>query len=331
MDKETVEGPERATLLERFVNLIPLPYLAGAALIAALVGIAIYLALPIGAPELNALVVSIQVFYPFFAVRYMRQRIVESERELLPLLPLGETTWHRIFGKVSSPIPPVALAAILDLGALPPLYTAFESPTGFPLAVLIVANAMIIWGFGTTIWVYSTCLWGLHRLGKEPLDLRSVYEDRMMGLRPVGSLSLSFVFVYFGSVLLGYTATLLQRLNVAILGGVPLILAALVFFFLPLSSIHRQMVQAKQRGLASIRKQLEQLVKTSNPDGEPTGSELSVLKDLRAMMTLESAERRVSALPTWPIDTSILSRLLAIVLSFTAIMLARIVQLLLRF
>jgi hypothetical protein len=51
---------------------------------------------------------------------------------------------------------------------------------------------------GSIIWSYFAALWGLFRLGKQPLNLKNGYEDSSLGVKPVGSLSLLISYAYFG-------------------------------------------------------------------------------------------------------------------------------------
>ena len=50
------------------------------------------------------------------------------------------------------------------------------------------------------IWNYVATIWGVHRVGREALRLRPAVEDPMLGLRPLGSLSLGATFYYFGAL-----------------------------------------------------------------------------------------------------------------------------------
>ena len=64
----------------------------------------------------------------------------------------------------------------------------------------------------------------------------------------------------------------------------------------------------------------------SPPDHDPSG-----LADVRGLVLLDIAERKVSSIPTWPFDTQILGRFALAMVSLVAAVLARIILYVLRF
>lgn len=156
------------------------------------------------------------------------------------------------------------------------------------------------------------------------MRLRSSSEDPMLGLRPLGSISLSIAFAYFAVVVLGAFPLLILPFgfsDIALLAG--FIIIGMVMFFLPLNSIHRKMQQAKRLEQSWIREQFNQLTeKPGNPGHEDSQG---VLARIEKLLTIQMLDQKVSAIPTWPFDTSILSRFVAIILSVVAILTARLI------
>jgi hypothetical protein len=81
------------------------------------------------------------------------------------------------------------------------------------------------------------------------------------------------------------------------------------------------MVAEKQREKSALRSQYRELLKAIETDNP--GSEVKNWSMIETNVLLhEITERRISAIPTWPFDTAILSRFTAILLSVTAILVA---------
>src|SRR2546427_453805 len=227
MDQVKYKGPERLTLVERFIGLFQLPYLVGSLILASIFGLgspaafvfqyldtfdvnhayqrfSLYYASQ-GMPISQSVGVTIAVisliltFYGFYIIRYMRLKLVAAEPKLLAILPEGEKAYHKAFGRVYSTTP-ILLLTILEFIAVFPAYIASALSIGlgfFGLVYVIINHVVFLLPFSALFWVYFSSVWGLHKLGKQPLRLKSFYQDRMMGLRPMGSLSLSLAFAYF--------------------------------------------------------------------------------------------------------------------------------------
>ena len=93
-------------------------------------------------------------------------------------------------------------------------------------------------------------------------------------------------------------------------------------FFLPLVSIHGKMQTAKGGELKAIRQDLAMITRESNSEGK-TDSQLT-LSRIERLMNLQMRDHNASRAPTWPFDTGAIGKLVAIVLSVTAILLSRL-------
>ena len=175
------------------------------------------------------------------------------------------------------------------------------------------------------VWVYVASVEGLYDLGREKLNLRSFYDDSMLGLRPLGALSLQLSYVYFLGVTFGALGVLTSP-NPSDLRILGLVLASavlgIVFFFFPLQSVHRLMVEAKQRELSSFRSELRRL--RSRPDS--TTEERRVVAELRDALTLDMIRAEIAAIPTWPVDTTIMGKLATVVIAVVGLVVAQIIQ-----
>jgi hypothetical protein len=158
---------EKPTLIERFVQLIPLPYV-WAALVWSII-------LPTGAlawitqyvasgtnhflPNYleNTLLNLLLPFYLFVMVRYIRIRVVNAEQPISRQLSGGEQEYHRAFGKMTDTIPVVLLAIILG-GFILITYFEFGILIGGP--IIIILNIIIVslnaLAFSTYLWEFAT-------------------------------------------------------------------------------------------------------------------------------------------------------------------------------
>jgi len=351
-------GPERPTLVERAIGRVRLPYVVTAFFVGSVFGVpgvllvrllewgSVTQALGQTGPSENTVLLANAVFwntilvFVLLAIRLMRLRILAAESRLLPVLPDGERSFHRAFGRVSSTRIVVILSVCSGLLSAPqfPNLGGIISPDMKPLelGLRVIGFVLFVPIYTTLVWVYYSAIYGLWTLGRGPLALRPYYEDPMRGLRPFGSLSLSLSLVYFAVIAL---------LNLALatgpgpafqylVGGLVALVPGVVFFLFPLHGVHRHMVRERDRLIGDARRRVADHVRieTAEYARNPTGGSETLLAsiDVRlARMTdsLEAdlAKREASALPTWPFDTSMIGRLVVIVLSVTAALISRFI------
>lgn len=259
--------------------------------------------------------------YALAGTRYMRARIVSTEPAMAALTPDGEAALHRTFGPVVRWGPPVVIAVVtlaVSFIALPGQVSGATAPVELVLRVL--SYPFVYLAYGTFIWVYLSAVRGLHRFGEETLRLRSHYEDRFLGLKPFGSLSLSIAGVYFlGMSLVFFSFVVVPTPLVVLLGF--LILGGIVLFFLPLNAMHHRMRQEKRRardGLTHHFRRVEEILARPPEDLPPATTD-----EVHRLMALDIAERRVTVISEWPFDLRTLSWLGAIVLSVIAAVITR--------
>ena len=331
---------EEPTLLERFVALIPLPY-PWAALVWSVVlpsglgfDLLSYLgtgSAPVSFDTLPNIVLNLLfVLYALIMIRYMRQRVVDTEARISPRIEGGTEGYRRAFGRMTQTLPVLVMTAVF--GTLILAGRVFGG--GLSLnPLLILANVIVIYlgsiAFSTYFWEFAVASWGLHRLGVSSLKLGSFLDDRMMGARPMGNLALSLAVAYFGGTLI--TALLFSTISPPTLANqwpfIVFLLLGVAFFILPLNSIHARMQSEKRRLLREIG------ARYPRPDSSVLGSsESATMDDVRAglarladLQEVEMLDRRISSLPTWPFDVNVASKFITIVLSVTAVLLSRLI------
>ncbi len=339
MAGSSTEGPERPTLIERVIGAVPIPYALGCLLFASVLGVPGFLlaryvdtgsadvALSMFGPLLfhNVGTYVLANFgltlYALAGTRYMRTRVVSTEPAMAALTPDGEEALHRSFGPLTRWWPPFAVGAIVfvvSYVALPDQMSGVTAPV--ELVLRAVSYPFTYLAYGTFVWVYVTAVRGLHRFGGEPLRLRSHYEDRFLGLKPFGSLSLSIAGVYFLGMSLVFFSFLIVPPPLLVLLGF-LIFGGVVLFFLPLNAMHGRMRAEKRRARDDLThhfRRVEEILTRRPEDGPAVTTD-----EVHRLMALDIAERRVTVISEWPFDLRTLSWLGAIVLSVLAAVITR--------
>ena len=218
------------TLAERFIEAFRLPYGLGCVVVGSvLFGLLNALVAAVmetsSVPKALGIAFSAQSLaqdalfaYAFYAPRYMRTRLRETEESLNALMPDEEEGLRRSFGAISSIRPQVvtwalflvALVIAVNAPAIlggPSTFVVNVDP-GFSFLEFfgsifqVVSLAVVTLGLSSVVWTYYSITTGIRRFSSAPLRLRPHYEDPFLGLKPVGSLALSLATVYFGLIAL---------------------------------------------------------------------------------------------------------------------------------
>lgn len=343
------QGPGCPTFVERAIAAVPLPYVVTSLLLAAAAqGPGLFLANLVDAGDLNA---AIQATFPglvtepaslvflsmaigvgfytvlLWMIRFTRRQLLSAEQEISPLLVDGAAGFRRIYDLLHNPWP-VGGLAILFAGFFWVIGNHAEVLT--PAHVVFVAVQMLVISLATStvLWTYFVTLWGLRRIGKEPLRLRPYTEDPMLGLRPLGTMSVSATMVYFAMIAVVLVTALAYPQSPLYLAFLLVLLGfGAVLFVLPLLGIHRLMVEEKrkvERALAVQAAQEWSAMESAPSGGEADLGELRrLILSLRGFVAHERAERKAASLPTWPFDPQVTGRIAAIVLTGVIAVLGR--------
>lgn len=318
------------TLLERFVKALHIRYTVAVLLLGVIAGPpAYYLArylygAPVAFPSdpaglgLTSLYYVVTV-YPYFAVRFVRRRILAAEPELQALSPDGTETYVRAFRPLTKAAPPVVLTTVLFAVTI----VAIGLSSGGPEAAEeILSAAVATFGYASLVWVYASGLWALYSLGAMPLRLKPYYEDAFLGARVMGSLSFALAIAYFGGMLVIGLVFFSYPLFLAMV--LVLCFGGIILFFLPLVNIHHRMVEAQRMHRAAVAADFKQLL--ANPMEDGSAPEGITLADLKRVLTHDILERKVSAISTWPFEKGVLSQFTVVIVSVIAILVARVAQ-----
>ncbi len=257
-------APERPTLVERALSLLPLPYGWAAALVAVLLGppgSLLFGYLETGDVRASLMayfhgylpehpwqqILAIVLWFAFYTLLFLtihhaRRSVGRSRKTLTPLLA-DPAAFDEAFRALPRLWPALLVGLAIEAlfigdyrmrlaeapGSLSVIYEALSGP---PLYLMS----------GTAVWVYAGAVWGLRRLGRGSLKLKPFYDDASMGLKPLATLSLSLSAAYFSLLLIMVLMLFIGPVRVEYVITVALLLTlGLVLFFLPLVGAHRRM------------------------------------------------------------------------------------------
>jgi hypothetical protein len=325
----------KPALIERLNATLPVPYALSSLVIAVLLGplgfyfayLLEYLDVPRGTTAFlntslghntlsqlvgNNVIYPGIIFYCAFMLRYMRLRITRVEEELVAESPEWADTTRRSFARISQTGPAVGITLLIFLASLPLLEYQVSSNQGFPRFYFGITYPLFLFGAGSFIWMYVSSLWGLYRIGTEPIKLKPHTEDALLGLGGFGRISLTLTTVFLIAVFLAvyeFTAfATAMPILLTILFSASLITLGICMFFLPLMNIHKRMISERDQ----LRNQnLGAIISVVSEDN--TWEDRSQVHSLRKILVLEHEADQIKGIPSWPFDTAMIRILAGVV------------------
>lgn len=337
-------GLERRTLVERMIDVLPLPYAVNCAIWALLLGPVFYLITMLFSGQDNVLVAMITaggrieqwqgiiynivgpclLFYLPMSIRFMRTRISKAEPKIIPLLHGGKTDYQDTLGHILNYRRQIIFMVIFLVPGIPVIFL-YQSDSLVAYVCWVILTCYTIVMLGSMSCLYLGSIIGLYRLGTKPLKWQSFLQDPLLGTKPVGTLSLSLAFSYFiglGILILLSTFSPYDALKGTVFMSlyVVLILVGVFMFFFPTYRIHLKMVEEKARQSTLIHSHFaeDSLGLKAPLSNDP-------LANIQKLLSLEIADRKLQRVSTWPFDTSLLGKLTVIVLSVVATLVARVI------
>jgi hypothetical protein len=171
----------------------------------------------------------------------------------------------------------------------------------------------------TFLWTYVSLQLGLDRLGRERLPPDAVRIDSTLGLRPLGGVAFTGLWMLLAWLVPVLLTGLPDVVGVAI--GVVVLSGALATFFLSLLRLHRQMVEVKASELAIARELYAQAYEPVR-----TAPTLDALEQQHRLLgAADALEKRAHAIHEWPIDEGMVARVITITTSVIAITVGRLI------
>lgn len=334
MTKQKPTGPEKPTIVEKLVSVLPGSYFLKCLTFCIVFGTpgmvltryldtfdltkatAIFSQLTPQDVFIFSMANFVMPLYAFYGIGYMRRKLVEAMPEFESLTVGGRDVLAKVFGSVSKSLPVLILGGLFAVLSIASFPGQAQHVAGYSsLVVKVVGFSSAVLAYGTFVWVYASSIRSIHQVGKENLQLVSFYEDSHLGMKPLGSLSLSFTWVYFlGLGLVFFSANPFPiPLLFALLG---LILLGAIVFFLPLRIVHIRMAKEKRTAEKLLRKHLAQIVISFEQPDESTN-------DISDLLAFQLLEQKVVKISEWPLDTTTLSWFSAIVITVLGTIIAR--------
>jgi len=189
---------------------------------------------------------------------------------------------------------------------------------GYVSAIIkIVGFCFIMLSYGSFIWMYASSIRGLHRLGKERLRFVSYYQDAHMGMKSLGTLSLSFTWVYFVGITLTFFSVNPLPLPILLVVLVLIVLGILLFFY-PAYTVHQKMVHEKHTAEIALRNRVSRIMRSLDQREESP-------EEIVDLFMFQALEQKVYAISEWPFDMRTLSWFSAIVLTVLGTEVTRLV------
>jgi hypothetical protein len=347
-------GPERLTILEKAIAA-HLPFSVGCVVVAVIAGapgsfVVFYLgtdslteawsktastsfntvlssAPQVPTPEgvFAATVVTFSIFLDLYLVRYLRRKVYAAESQLSMLTAEGTAGYARAFRVMGGTTGTVLFMIVFFILYFPARAQVATDP--ITMVGMVVLTLLIDLVYATAFWTYLSGLWGVYRFGRERLVLRPFYEDRLLGLRPLGHVVTTFALVFSlaitvtlgGELVLGAADSIAVNLVIVALG--------IAMLFLPLRGIHSVMARVKdeERTKLSTRERGFTTEAAYDPHGgEPSLSRIQELLEFQRFQLLKTEALNISG---WPFEPGSVERLVAILLAIFGILMGRLVEL----
>ncbi len=271
----------------------------------------------------EALVLSLIMLYFLYAMRYIATRMGRLSEYAKGMSPENTALGLRT--------PPIRLSRVLIvwiillvvINLVSPIPLSFEGAVSNH--VLVFAYFFLILSF--FLWTYGSSMLAIYRAGKLPFQLKPFTEDRTLGLKPFGTVSMRLVSVY---AIFPIIVTFLQliTINVEVPGGVTvgpgsfrasdliilggLILVGVILFLIPLLGIHRRLQEARRQELSWITPRYTNLVQrlkdrmTHSDQSEIANEKDALASEISIVRQIESDIHRIQ---TWPFDLGVITRL----------------------
>src|SRR5207302_1508038 len=217
----------------------------------------------------------------------------------------------------------VWIILFVDINLVSPIPLNFEG---------IVSNHVLVFAYfflilAIFLWTYGSSMLAIYRAGKLPYQLKPFTEDRTLGLKPFGTVSMRLVSVYtiFPIIVMflqlitinvevpgGLTVGLgsFRASDLIILGG--LILVGVILFLIPLLGIHRRLQEARRQELSWITTRYTNLVQrlkdrmTHSDQSENANEKDALAGEISIVRQIESDVHRIQ---TWHFDLGVMKNL----------------------
>ena len=346
-------GPERLTVLERAIAAAHLPFPAGCLILAIIAGqpgafLVFYLGthslaeawnktaltsfnttlssppqVPMPEAVVSATIVTFSLFLDLYLVRYLRRKVHGAEPKLSILAADGRASYSRAFKVMGGTGGIVVFALTFFILYFPPrVQVATDTVSLIGMALLTFLVCLV---YATAFWTYLSGLWGVYRFGRERLILRPFYEDRLLGLRPLGRVVTTFALVFSVAITVTLGGELVVGAADSIAVNLVIVALGVAMLFLPLRGIHSMMAHVKEEERTKLSSRSDDLEAAfGNDSSEPSLSRIQEILEIQRFQLLNTEASNIS---DWPFEPGSIERLIAILLAIFGILMGRLLEL----
>jgi hypothetical protein len=280
---------------------------------------------PVAQGVAEVTVSALALFVDMYLTRYLRRLVLSARPKLSSLSPSDEGAYRKAFGPITSPNGSLFFAFLFMVVYFPA--RALIATSLVSLVGITILSAIAFTIYGAAFWVYLSCLWGVSRFGLQPLKLKQFYEDRMLGLRPLGQIVVSSAAIFSVAITITLGASLITGDVLSLAANLAIVAIGISMIFIPLIGIHTIMIRVKEEEeakLSSLSKELFTHSKNSEATNQEDSTKIKDLVELEKFLTLRDEASKISE---WPFESRNVERLIAILLAIFAALLARLLQL----
>jgi hypothetical protein len=272
-------------------------------------------------------VYTLSLFVDMYLTGYLRRLTVAAEPKLSPLAPSPGDGYRKAFAPMTSIGGSLFFALVFSCLYFPARAGISDSPISLGGITILSILAFVV--YGAAFWVYLSCVWGVFKFGREPLQLKPFYEDSMLGLRPLGQIVVSSAGIFSIAITITLGASLITGDVSSLFANLAIVAIGISMLFLPLLGIHRKMVDVKEVEEANLGGLSRELFAGPAASRGATASDtlLTKIRELIELQRFQSLKEAASRISEWPFESRSIERVVAILLAIFAALLARLVEL----
>ena len=272
-----------------------------------------------------SILITFSLFLDLYLVRYLRRKIHAAEPKLSALAADGSAAYARAFRVMGGTAGIAFFALVFFILYFPPRAQVAPDPVSLLGMAVVTLIATLV--YGSAFWTYLSGLWGVYRFGRERLILRPFYEDRLLGLRPLGHVVTTFALIFSVAITVTLNGEFVVGAADSIAINLGIIALGVAMLFLPLRGIHSKMAYVKQEEQTRLSlkgKEFPREVMYGESEGEPSLSRIQGLLEIQRFQLLKIEASNISE---WPFEPGSVERLVAILLAIFGVLLGRLVEL----
>jgi hypothetical protein len=273
----------------------------------------------------TSIVITFSLFLDLYLVRYLRRKIQAAEPKLSALAADGAAGYARAFRVMGGTTGIAFFALVFFILYFPPRAQIATDPVSLVGMVVLTFIAALV--YATAFWTYLSGLWGVYRFGRERLVLRPFYEDRLLGLRPLGYVVTTFAWIFSVAITVTLGSEFVVGATDSIAINLVIVALGVAMLFLPLKGIHSIMGRVKDEEMTKLSSRGKGLLTEAvyeEHGGEPSLSRIQELLEIQMFQLLKTEASNISE---WPFQPGSIERLVGILLAISGVLLGRLLEL----